>query len=98
MNFEEVHVMNLHFNFTYGVVTRHFAGIKFIHNARFYKMMVLNLLRVTKNDNMILLQNPPTPAGCWGSAPEKTAPETERQRDRQTERQTARQTDRQLDR
>ena len=49
--------MNLHFNFTYGVVTRHFAGIKFIHNARFYKMMVLNLLRVTKNDNMILLQN-----------------------------------------
>ena len=38
-----------------------------------------------------LYNNPPTPAGCWGSAPEKNAPETEADRqaarpaDRQTE-------------
>ena len=40
--------------------------------------------------------NPPTPAGCWGSAPEKTAPETEtdRQTDRHSETDAGRQTNR----
>ena len=36
-----------------------------------------------------LYNNPPTPAGCWGSAPEKNAPETE------ADRQAARPADRQ---
>jgi len=44
-------------DFTYGVETRHFVGIAKVPNLSHYKMMVLNLQRVTKNDNMILLQN-----------------------------------------
>ena len=40
----------------------------------------------------LLFLYPPTPAGCWGSAPEKNAPETEA--DRQAGRQADRQTDR----
>ena len=44
-------------NFTYGVRTRHSVGIEFVPNVSHYKMMVLNLLRVTENVNMILLQN-----------------------------------------
>ena len=57
--------------------------------------------------------NPPTPAGCWGSALEKACPEEcsrdrqrqietdrdrETERDRERERQRDRQTDRQTDR
>jgi hypothetical protein len=44
-------------DFTYGVETRHFVGIAKVPNLSHYKMMVLNLQRVTENDNMILLQN-----------------------------------------
>ena len=44
-------------NFTYGVGTRHFVGIAFVPNLSHYKMMVLHLLRVSENNNMILLQN-----------------------------------------
>ena len=43
--------------FSYGVETRHFVGIAKVPNLSHYKMMLLNLLRVTENDNMILLQN-----------------------------------------
>ena len=45
------------FNFTYGVGTSHFVGIKFIHNISLYKMVFLNLQSVVEHDNMILLQN-----------------------------------------
>ena len=45
------------FHLFYGVTTPHFVGIAFVPNLSHFKMMVLNLLRVSENDNMILLQN-----------------------------------------
>ena len=39
-------------NFTYGVGTPHLVVIAFDPNLSDYKMTVLNLLRVTENDNM----------------------------------------------
>ena len=43
-------------DFTYGFKTRQFVGIAKVPNLSHYTM-VLNLQRVTENDNMILLQN-----------------------------------------
>lgn len=44
-------------NFTYGVETLILYQSLKIPNLSHYKMMVLNLQRITENDNMILLQN-----------------------------------------
>ena len=56
-------------DFTYGFKTRQFVGIAKVPNLSHYTM-VLNLQRVTENDNMILLQN----EDCflsWGYLKEK---------------------------
>ena len=44
-------------NFTYGVETLILQELQKVPNLSHYKIMVLNLHRVTENDNMILLQN-----------------------------------------
>ena len=44
-------------NFTYGVETLILYQSLKIPNLSHYKMMVLNLQRITENGNMILLQN-----------------------------------------
>ena len=41
--------------FSYGIGTPYYIGIAFVPNLSHYKMMVLNPLRVTENDNMTLL-------------------------------------------
>ena len=52
-------IQNIHpgLNFTYGVETLILYQSLKVPNLSHYKMMVLNLHRITENDNIILLQN-----------------------------------------